>query len=288
MLYVTLVAIALGFVAPFLRAWVWGAPLALFSTAMILRAFLGEALVACFAGGMLLLALPSPLAGAVGGGVTLVLATLSARRHRHLRGLTLIAYRLGQTDARDEARTALLAKLARLRRSVPPKEHAEYALFAALPLSAVELWADARAVLETVKLDALAPDARARALQAIATLRLQASDLEGAAEAFAAIPRPAEPAVERWVAVGEALLLAVQGAADEALAKCPEENDGDGALAATYDVVRAHAHASRGEDDEARRALLRVQHVAGDPGLRRAIGPVGPASDLARELLGGE
>lgn len=286
MLYVTLVALTLGSIAPFLRAWIWGVPLALFSTAMILRAFLGEALVGFFAGGVLLIVFPSPIVAAVGGGVTLLLALVSARRNRHLRGLALVAYRLGQADARDEARTALLSKLAKLRRAVPPKEHAEYALFAALPLSAVELWSDARAVLETVTLDALEPDARARALQAIATLRLQANDLEGATEAFAAIPRPAESAVERWVRAGEALLLAVQGAADEALAACPERNDADGALAATYDVVRAHAHASRGEEDEARRALQRVREVAGDPGLRRAVGPIGPASDLARELLG--
>lgn len=286
MLYVALTALALGALAPFLRAWMWGAPLALFSTAMLLRAFLGEALVAFFAGGVLLIALPGPLAAAVGGGVSLVLSLLSARRHRHLRGLTLLAYRLGQADARDEARLALLDKLGRLRRAVSPREHAEYALFAALPLSAVELWADARALLESIAIDALAPDAQARALQALATVRLQGSDLEGAAAALARIARPAEPAVERWVRAGEALLLAVQGAADEALAACPDENDADGALAATYDVVRAHAHASRGEDDEARRALERVRAVAGDPGLRRAVGPVGPATDLAREMLG--
>ncbi|MCB9614856.1 MAG: hypothetical protein H6721_33640 [Sandaracinus sp.] len=283
--YVALTALGLGLLAPFLRAWIWGVPLALFSTAMLLRAFLGEFLVAFFAGGVLLVALPPPIAAAVGGGVTLLLSSLSARRNRHLRALALVAYRLGQADARDEARVALLEKLAKLRRSVPPKEHAEYALFAALPLSAVELWADARTVLETIAMNALAPEGRARALQALATVRLQASDLEGASEAFAAIARPAEPAVERWVRAGEALLFAVQGAADEALALCPDENDADGALAATYDVVRAHAHASRDEEAEAVRALQRVKHVAGNPGLRRAIGPVGPATDLARAML---
>ncbi|MEZ4250518.1 MAG: hypothetical protein R3B99_19975 [Polyangiales bacterium] len=101
--YVALTALGLGLLAPFLRAWIWGVPLALFSTAMLLRAFLGEFLVAFFAGGVLLVALPPPIAAAVGGYVTLLLSSLSARRNRHLRALALVAYRLGQPDARDAA-----------------------------------------------------------------------------------------------------------------------------------------------------------------------------------------
>lgn len=286
MLHVALTALALGALAPLLRAWTWGVPLACFGAATLLRLFLGEALAAFFAGGVLLVALQGPAAAAVGGSVALVFSLLSARRHRHLRGISLLAQRLGRAEARDEARLALLGKLGRLRRAVSAREHAEYALLATLPLAAVELWADARVLLESIAIDALATEAQARALQALATVRLQASDLEGAAAALAAIARPAEPAVERWVRAGEALLLAVQGAADEALTACSEDDAADGALSATYDVVRAHAHASRGEDDEARRALERVRAVAGDAGLRRAVGPVGPATDLARAMLG--
>ncbi|MBX3251293.1 MAG: hypothetical protein KF901_29210 [Myxococcales bacterium] len=279
-------ALVLGFVAPFLRAAAWGVPYSFFSRAMALRAFLGDVLVTAALGGILSLLAPTLVAAATGAACALVLAITSARRHRHLRGLTLLAYRLGQPDSRDEARAYLVARLAYLARRLPPREYAEYALFASLPLSAVEAWDDARVVLDAVDLDALEPNARSRALQARATLALQRGDLEAASEALAAIPRPAEPAVERWVQAGEALLLAVQGAADEALARCHEATDADGALAATYDVVRAHALACRGEEDEAQKALRRVHAIAGDGGLRRAISPVGPATDLARALLG--
>ncbi len=85
----------------------------------------------------------------------------------------------------------------------------------------------------------------------------------------------------------EALLLAIQGNADEALARCDAVDfTGDaGALAASYGIVRAHALACMGEEENAKATLREVVEVAGKPALQRAIRPVGPATDIARAML---
>ncbi|MAQ17881.1 MAG: hypothetical protein CMN30_24175, partial [Sandaracinus sp.] len=124
-----------------------------------------------------------------------------------------------------------------------------------------------------------------RVTQARSMAQIARGDLEAATESLTRIERPAEPAVERWLRASEALLHAVQGGADQALTIANEERDADAALGASYDIVRAHALASKGDDEGAKAALRRVERVAGAPGLQRAIRPVGPATDLARALL---
>lgn len=287
MILVSVAALCVAALAPFARSVIWGVPLTLFSFAMSLRAAIGSALVTFFTGALATLILPIQIAAALGAGVGGLLMLLSARRSRHFRGVALLAWRVTHEATRERAKTVLDAKLRHLAKRVPPAEYAELAHFASVPLTAIGEWKAAGEHLGAIDVDALEPSERARTRQGIATIKLQAGDLEGAQDAIDAIERPAEERVEEWVLALEALLIAVQGGADRALEMARKAPTEEGALKATWDVVRAHAFASMGKEKRARAALDAVRNVAGDQGLERAVRPVGPATDLAREMLAG-
>ena len=50
-------------------------------------------------------------------------------------------------------------------------------------------------------------------------------------------------------------------------------------------MIAAHAFASMGRDDDARALLQSVASRAGGGALAQAIRPVGPATDIAREVI---
>ena len=280
-----LAAALVGAVAPFVRAWAWGVPMWLFSWGMALRATIGAGLVTLVAGLIPLVVVDDFTAGLIGLGVGGGLMLLSARRSRHLRGVMLLSWRLAGTAMRDEVAGRLMKRLESARR-LGPERHAQLALVAAAPLSAIERWDDVSAALAGIEPGPELPAALGdRVAQARSTAQLALGDLEGATETLGSVDRPAEASVERWLRASEALLHAVQGGADQALAIANEAADADAALGASYDIVRAHALASKGDDEGAKAALRRVEAVAGMPGLVRAIRPVGPATELARALL---
>ncbi|MEM9067891.1 MAG: hypothetical protein AAGE52_05270 [Myxococcota bacterium] len=285
MLLVSIAALAIAAVAPMARSLAWGVPLTMFSRGMVIRTALGAALVTFFVGAGVSALAPVNVAAAVGAGTGGLLTFLSARRSRHLRGIALLAWRMTRPESSLEAQRILDAKLEGLAKRLPPEAYADAALFASVPLTAVGAWDVAGRHLEAVQHDAIGKERQDRARQALATVQLQRGDLEAAQATIDAVERPAEDAVERWLGAMEALLIAVQGGADEALTRADAAPDDDEALGATYDVIRAHAFACRGETEDAKEALQRVQSRAGRHALERAIHPIGPATDLARAML---
>lgn len=277
-------AAIVGSIAPFVRALAWGVPLWMFSWGMALRATLGAGLVTLLAGLIPLVAVDQWTAGAIGLGVGGTLMLLSARRLRHLRGVMLLSWRLGSPATRDDAARRLMKRLASARK-LGPEQYAPVALVASGPLSAVERWDDVLTALDGLAGSPLPEALAERVAQARATAELAVGDLEGATASLKSVERPADEGVERWLRATEALLHAVQGGADQALTIANEEAAADAALGASYDIVRAHALASKGDEEGAKAALRKVEEVTGANGLQRAIRPVGPATDLARAML---
>ncbi|MBO6935756.1 MAG: hypothetical protein JJ863_12300 [Deltaproteobacteria bacterium] len=277
-------AAIVGSIAPFVRSLAWGVPMWMFTWGMALRATLGAGLVTLMAGLIPLVVVDHWTAGAIGLGVGGLLMLLSARRLRHLRGVMLLSWRLGSIATRDDAAKRLVKRLASARK-LGAIQYAPVALIAAGPLSAVERWDDVLTALDGLTTSPLPKALAERVAQARATAQLAVGDLEGAAESLESVDRPAEEGIERWLRATEALLHAVQGGADQALAIANEASDADAALGASYEIVRAHALASKGDDEGAKACLRKVEDVAGATGLQRAVKPVGPATDIARAML---
>ena len=168
-----------------------------------------------------------------------------------------------------------------------PRDHATLTLFALPLLSEVGRWDSLREALTAIDMSRLSEKESAVAHQALASVHIHLGDAQGARDALANLERPVEePQVELWLVAIDALLFAVDGDAERALKligrKTPE---GDAALQASHQIVRAHAWASQGDLQRARKALKGVLAVAGDAALRRALLPTGPASEIASTLL---
>jgi hypothetical protein len=279
-------AAIVGAVAPFLRALVWGVPFTHLSWGMALRVTIGAGLVTLLAGLISLIAFESNIASLIGLWVGAVLTLLSARRSRHTRGTALLAYRLTQEPTREEARAVLRKRFERYAGgSLSATEHARLAPVAVLPLSALGIWDDALAILRGVDRTQLGRLDAARHGQALATCLMEQGHLEEAAAIIGELERPAVIEIERWLIALEALLAAVQGGSEQALALAREHDDGEGALGASYAIVRSHAYACEGAERECQRELDKVIELAGPDALIRAVRPLGPASDLAREMM---
>ncbi|MEM9862676.1 MAG: hypothetical protein AAF938_13720 [Myxococcota bacterium] len=285
MWFPALAALVVGALAPVFHADAWGVPLKLLSWRMTLRATLVAGVTTFLAASIALVALPPREAAFVGLLVGGSLTLLAARRMRHERGTLLLAYRVRQPPSRDDATKAMRERFERLAKELDARTYTRLCSIAVLPMSAVGAWDESLAILEGIELEELEGDERARHAQALATCLTERGDLEGAASVLEKIDRPASDAIERWLVALEALLFAIQGASDKALELARQHDDGDGALGASYAIVRAHACACDGRDAEALKALERAREIAGHDALFRAVRPVGPATDLARELL---
>ncbi len=293
MITTAIAALAVGLLAPLVRAWLWGVPFGLLSVSTVLVAFVGSALTTLVIGVLTQVGLqfvPSTPAQsdlisgvtAACGGVLLLL--LSARRMRYIRGLTILCGRLLEEDVREQTLTALDKLLEGLQRKAPNR-HAGFVLLAIGPLTQAGLWDDARERL--VGLDTANLDETQSAMrnQALATCEFHFGNLEAADKALAAIARPTVPKIEVWLNASDALLLALRGRGDEALALLADPGDDNPSLVASHRIVRAHALSAKGEEARARTELIAVRDEAGLAGLERATQPEGPASPLARTLL---
>jgi hypothetical protein len=287
-------AVLVGAAAPFIRAWTWGVPFGLLSIATVLRSFFGSVLTVLLIGVVALFALRvtpmdqaqiNRLAALIGAVVGLLLLLVSARRFRAVRGLSILCQRLQEDDARPQAAAALDRLLNRERRRDEPR-YVALVLMATGPLTQAGMWAKARERLLGLDEVALSESQAVLRDQALATCELQFDDPEAAQRAIDRIRRPTEGSIEVWLVAMEALLMAVRGESEKALAHLGGQNTNDNpSLRASHRLVHAHILAKRGSTEDALEELRSLQEEAGRAGLERVVLPRGPASPLAEQLL---
>ena len=280
-----LVILGVSIGAPLIRSWAWHVPLSMFSWGMVLRSSLSAALFSFLVGMLMTLVFSTTNAAFIAGGVGMAMVILNARNNRFLRGVALLSWRLTQPESREEAEPILHRRLRELATSLSPAHYAKIALFASVPLTALGAWKKASVHLQAIDGTLLQGETRERVYQALAAVYLQTGQLEKAQSAIDSIERPATNAIERWLDAMEALLLAIRGAADEALIRVIEIPTEDLAIASIYRVVRAHALACKGDIKGAKSTLQKAQEEVGSTVLEQAIRPVGPATEIARTML---
>jgi hypothetical protein len=269
-------------------------PFSLLSIATVLRSFVASALTVLAVGVVAIFALRATsmprdqigqVAGMIGGGVGLLLLLSSARRFRHVRGLSVLCQRMQEEDARPTATVALDRLLRRVRRK-DEQRHIALVLMATGPLTQAGMWGEARDRLRGLDDDALTEPQAVLRNQALATCELQFDDVDAAQSAIDRIQRPTEDAIEMWLVAIEALLMAVRGQSERALAHLgAEEVDDNPSLRASHRLVHAHVLAARGDEEAALDELRSLRQEAGAAGLERVRLPRGPASPLAERLL---
>lgn len=294
MSWTLIAAMLVGLAAPVLRGFVWGVPFSLLSIATVLRAFVGSALTVLVIGVAALFALratPMPqdqvgrVAGLIGGTVGVLLLLSSAWRLRDVRGLSVLCQRLQEEDARPTAAIALDRLLDRMCRK-DAHRYIALVLMATGPLTQANMWSEARERLRSLDDGALTEPQSVLRNQALATCDLQFDDVDAAQRAIDRIQRPTESSVEVWLVAMEALLMAVRGQSERALAHLGgQEVEDNPSLRASHRLVHAHILAGRGDMDGALEELRSLQTEAGRAGLQRAKLPSGPASPLAEQLL---
>jgi len=294
MSWTLIAAMLIGLAAPVLRGWIWGVPFSLLSIATVLRSFIGSALTVLVIGVAALFALratPMPqdqigrVAALIGGTVGVLLLWTSAWRLRDVRGLSVLCQRLQEEDARPTAAIALDRLLDRMRRK-DAHRYVSLVLMATGPLTQADMWSEARERLRSLDDGALTEPQSVLRNQALATCDLQFDDVDAAERAIDRIERPAESSIEVWLVAMEALLMAVRGRSEEALAHMGGQDVEDNpSLRASHRLVHAHILAGRGDTEAALEELRSLQREAGRAGLQRATLPSGPASPLAKQLL---
>lgn len=289
----TLIAAAVvGVLAPLMRSRAWRAPFGLLSIATVLRAFFGAFLTVLVLGSVALVVLrassfgDADLAAAVFGGVAgLGLSWTSARRMRDIRGLTVLCQRIGEEDAKDQALAALDRLLDGIRAG-DAQRYIALVLMATGPLTHAGMWEAARARLRSLGDLPLTTAQSVLCNQALATCELQFDDLDAAQAAIDRIERPTEPSIEVWLVAMEALLMALRGESERALAHIGGQDTSDNAsLRASHRLVHAHIYAARGDVAAATTELERLKQEAGRAGLERVTRPRGPATELAEQML---
>ena len=289
-----IVAALVGLAAPVIRGWIWGVPFSLLSIAAVLRSFVGSALTVLLIGTASFFALRATsvpanqvnlLSGLLGGAVGLLLLLNSARRLRQVRGLSILCQRLQEEDARPTA-TAALGRLLDKVRAGDPQRYIALVLMATGPLTQAGMWGEARERLRSLDDAVLSEPQVVLRNQALATCELQFDDVDAAQRAIDRIRRPTESSIEVWLVAMEALLMAVRGEGERALAHLGGQDVEDNpSLRASHRLVHAHVLAERGETEAALDELRALQQEAGRAGLERVTLPSGPASPLAQQLL---
>jgi len=289
-----IVAALVGLAAPVIRGWIWGVPFSLLSIAAVLRSFVGSALTVLLIGTASFFALRATsvpanqvnlLSGLLGGAVGLLLLLNSARRLRQVRGLSILCQRLQEEDARPTA-TAALGRLLDKVRAGDPQRYIALVLMATGPLTQAGMWGEARERLRSLDDAVLSEPQVVLRNQALATCELQFDDVDAAQRAIDRIRRPTESSIEVWLVAMEALLMAVRGEGERALAHLGGQDVEDNpSLRASHRLVHAHVFAERGDKEAALDELRSLQREAGRAGLERVMLPRGPASSLAEQLL---
>jgi len=294
MTVVLIAAVLVGLAAPVIRGWMWGVPFSLLSIATVLRSFLGSALTVLVVGVGAFFALRATsmpddrvdgVAGLMGLALGVLLLLSSAQRLRDVRGLSILCQRLQEEDARPTAAAALGRLLDRMRRK-DVRRYVPLVLMATGPLTQANMWSEARDRLRSLDDDLLSEPQSTLRNQALATCELQFDDLGAAQRAIDRIQRPTESSIEVWLVAMEALLLALRGEPEEALARIGRQDaENNPSLRASHRLVHAHILAERGDVEAALEELRSLKSEAGGAGLRRAMLPSGPASPLAKQLL---
>jgi hypothetical protein len=289
-----IVAALVGLAAPVIRGWIWGVPFSLLSIGAVLRSFVGSTLTVLVIGIASFFALRATsmpqdqvnrVAALLGGGLGLVLLLNSAWRLRQVRGLSILCQRLQEEDARPTATAALDRLLDKVRRK-DEQRYIALVLMATGPLTQAGMWGEARERLRSLDDEVLLEPQAVLRNQALATCELQFDDVDAAQRAIDHIQRPTESSIEVWLVAMEALLLAVRGKAERALAHLGRQDVEDHpSLRASHRLVHAHVLAERGDAEAALDELRSLQREAGRSGLERVMLPRGPASPLAEQLL---
>ncbi len=300
MMLIVAVGLTLGLVAPVVQAMLWRVPFGQISIVMAARRVTSTVMVTVLVGGIALVLLtlfPAPatagaqasIAAGIGGAAAFFRLLTSSSRRRRMRGAFLLAHRLRDSDARGQALAALERTLDEARPRGTDGDFSTYAsmvLLVVTPLTAAGLWKEAERRLAEIPASALGVEQRAVRAQALAACRVHLGDIPGARDALGSVTRPVhDAAVEQWMQATEALLLAVEGRADDALGILGDETPLDPSMRASMRLVRAHAYASRGARDEACSELEALKREAGTDGLASALAPEGPATPIARELM---
>ena len=297
MLIVCSAAILLGLVAPILWSLIWRVPFSFLSVATVLRTAITTALTTLLFGGLAYWALHfvSTTEGArlwVAGITAFVCGSLllitSARRLRVARALALLCQRAQEKDVRDRALTSIASLLGRVRRKSSAR-HANLVLLVTGPLSQAQCWDRVCEFLNDIDPNALDDRHNAIRAQALATSELYLGNANNAELAIQSVRRPAEPEIEVWLLAAEAWLRALQGDARFALAHVGQTaNEDDPSVRASHRIIRAHAFASKGETERAKKELNNLLREAGRDGVERVALPEGPASPLAIDKLASE
>jgi hypothetical protein len=294
MVWTVIAAAIVGLLSPVVRSLSWRVPVGFLSVATVARSFLGSALAVLAIGTVAFFVLratplPServgPAAGLFAGALGFVLLLSSARRMREVRGLSILCQRLQERDVTPTALAALERLLDRVQRENPAR-HVALVLMCTGPLTQVGLWEQARALLRELDEEILTEPQSVLRNQALATCELQFDEIDAAERAIARIARPADESIEVWLVALEALLLALRGDPERALARLgAHQADDNPSLRASHRLVRAHILAGRKDEAAAIAELEMLRQEAGQRGLERVIRPRGPASPLAKRLL---
>jgi hypothetical protein len=294
MILTLIVAVLVGLAAPVIRGRIWGVPFSLLSIGAVLRAFVGSTLTVLVIGVTAFFALRATsmpqdqvnyIAALLGGTLGLLLLLNSARRFRQVRGLSILCQRLQEEDARPTAAAALGRLLDGVRRG-NPQRYIALVLMATGPLTQAGMWGEARERLRSLDDEALSEPQAVLRNQALATCEIQFDDVDAAQRAIDRIRRPTEGSIEVWLVAMEALLMAVRGQPEQALARLGgQEVDDNPSLRASHRLIHAHVLAKRGDTEAAFDELRALRREAGQAGLQRATIPSGPASPLAQQLL---
>ena len=295
MITTLIAALLVAIAAPWLRRLYWGVPFSLLSFGTVLVSSVAALLSVLLLGAAANFVLRyTPLAPerldlvsgliACAGGCVLVLA--SARKLRDVRGLSVLCQRIDEPEVRETSLAALQQLLDRVKTQGSDR-YASFVLMATTALTKADLWDDARSRLQDAAAQTLKPQQQALVNQALATCALHFDDLREAEGAIGRISRPSESPVEIWLVAIEALLAALRGQADDALAMIEsQDTEANPSLRASHRIVRAHALAAKSDPSAAMQELRILKDEAGEVGLERVLRPSGPASPLARELLG--
>ena len=294
MTWTVVAAAIIGLLSPVVRSLIWGVPFGFLSVATVIRSFVGSALTVLVIGTVtffVLRATPVPPeqvglgAGLLGGSLGLVLLWGSARRMRDVRGLSILCQRLQERDVATTALGALNRLLDRVRRE-NPQRYVALVLMCTGFLTQAGLWEEARSRLRDLDDPMLTRPQSVLRNQALATCELHFDEIDEAALAIGRIDRPADASIEVWLVAMEALLLALRGEPERALAHLgTQETHDNPSLQASHRLVRAHILASRNDEEAAIAELEILQQEAGRAGLERVVRPRGPASPLAERLL---
>jgi hypothetical protein len=212
-------------------------------------------------------------------GIVLVTAILMVRRRRLYWHARLVLDPLERSRGLESLR-AHLAKKRALQRSQDARRAASILAQHGLFDEAVTILADQPVT------DIPARWKLERAVHAndLAGYRIRMGDLAGARDALASIEHRHTSMVP-ILAAKEALLSALEGAPDEALAiltRAPLPPKSPHRVVAS--LARAHAHAARGDDHAATEALRALATLDPKGWVKRATTPPGPATALAVRL----